>query len=153
MAPPLLPLLLLVDLLACSLSLSPSHAFHACFSICHSHVYASTSKDEQVLRTFFKQYGGSSWSRAAKENWLVAGQRISTWAGVTTDEGGKHVTALELRGRLPKLKGKPEKQQALVALLKRLRQLDLQAVKENYTALVNSGFAPKAIRNCGFGWP
>ena len=47
---------------------------------------------------------------------------------MTTDEGGKHVTALELRGRLPKLKGKPEKQQALVALLKRLRQLDLQAV-------------------------
>ena len=70
--------------------------------------FDSTSKDEQVLRTFFKQYGGSSWSRGAKENWLVAGQRISEWAGVETDESGKHVTALELRGRLPKLTNKPE---------------------------------------------
>ena len=106
------------------------------------------------MRTFFKQYGGSSWSRAAKENWLVAGQRISTWAGVTTDEGGKHVTALELRGRLPKLKGKPEKQQALVALLKRLRQLDLQTlVNENSSVLVSAGFRPKALDASGVGWP
>ena len=69
---------------------------------------------------------------------------------MTTDEGGKHVTALELRGRLPKLKGKPEKQQALVALLKRLGQLDLQAVKENGMALIRAGFKPKALDDLGF---
>ena len=49
----------------------------------------STSKDEQVLRTFFKRYGGNRWSRDAKENWLVAGKQMSAWAGVTTEASGQ----------------------------------------------------------------